>query len=1356
MILSRRLIAALVVSVFALAVANVHQDFALLRGAFGRTVLIASLLGPFLSRQLLTRSHQRIATVLSIGAMVALAISTLGYGSLLSRSAEQRRTAQEQDGARIASRATTRFALLCRSARDTARSLARASAIAVAVEGSDAQDYVTRAFDALGRAPLPRAHPRGVPGTTLYDALRRPLAWSGDNVSFHEALTQLDPVPDSVVFAFEQGVFTYLVAIEPLLSRRGFVSVEVPLVADRRLQNRYLEDYDAIDSWLGRSADTEFAILGDSPESLAAHFVDGDDTFWGGTRDEPRLYLALRSDDGELLGVSSVAAESPLVALLEARGRYKLAASASLVVSVLIGLVLLFHGVADLAPRVAGLWAARFVVSLTEFPLSFGLDVDNPVHYASTLFFGLARSPVDLLLTSAALFLSVLLVGRAVGSRKAPPRLALALNAACSVAAFAILAATNEVVLDAWLNSSLALSAVSVLPSDAPRFVLQAGLVLLFLAAVSSATLLQRLAPACSIFRLIVVDVAVAVMAWLTARHFGVVDHVVLALPPYVLVRVFSLRSNYERRWSDLQLHVRVSTVGLVSVLTVASFYPSIARFEDITVRDFTEATLTPIVLQHGGSRLYAVGETAQAIDQMLEEGRLDDLAREDVAFRIWIGADLVASSLSSSIEVIDNEGRVASRFALTFPPPPIEIPRPPAPSEWILEEESIGIDPKHPGILLARRSVAGPDGAPWEIRVRFAADWRNLPFISATNPYQYLFRTTGDDARFRFPYRELSLFVLEPDGAPVFQSTGGVLQPDEDILEQARRAPVWWTYSRGNERHDAYLFNDGTHTFVLSYARNGITRFAAELAAWALLACGLLLSFLGVALLLGALGSERGVSPRAIWSGIGTSFHGKLYVSFVLIALVPIASLAFLIRGIVIQQLERDVEQEGIARAQVVERFVSDFLRYQRVDTESRGEAAVTDAVLEWVGSLAGVDVDLYRNSELVATSKPELFGSGLLRPRTAPTAFRDVVLERLTHSIHRESVGSFEYLVISAPIAIEAWSEPGILALPLASQRSEIELRVSTVNQTLLLAAFCFSLAAAALAYSLARRIAGPIDTLTEATHRVADGDLDVELQTSSKDEIGDLVRSFTQMAADLKRQRADLEHTKKFEAWAEMARQVAHEVKNPLTPIQLSAEHLVRVYKDPNVDFNKVLEECSETILQQVKSLRQISMEFSTFASPEPLRREPTDIGKLVREAVEPYAQTPPDGVTLRLDIGDDLPMLLADGRLLKRTLLNLVENALHALNGGGTIAVDVAPTSVNGAKYVEVRVTDSGVGIDPELKERIFEPYFSTRAAGTGLGLAIAKKVVEDHGGSIELESERGEGTTVWMRLPVPPL
>jgi signal transduction histidine kinase len=157
----------------------------------------------------------------------------------------------------------------------------------------------------------------------------------------------------------------------------------------------------------------------------------------------------------------------------------------------------------------------------------------------------------------------------------------------------------------------------------------------------------------------------------------------------------------------------------------------------------------------------------------------------------------------------------------------------------------------------------------------------------------------------------------------------------------------------------------------------------------------------------------------------------------------------------------------------------------------------------------------------------------------------------------------------------------------------------------------------------------------------------------------------------------------------------------------------------------------------------------MEFSSFASPGPLLLEETDLPSLVKETVEPYRQSAPAGIEVRMDFEPALPGAKVDRRLLKRTLVNLLENALHALNGKGIIEVTVARAET----FLRLTVRDNGVGIEPEVKSRVFEPYFSTRAAGTGLGLAIARKVIEDHGGTISLESSPGDGTEVTILLPV---
>jgi signal transduction histidine kinase len=177
--------------------------------------------------------------------------------------------------------------------------------------------------------------------------------------------------------------------------------------------------------------------------------------------------------------------------------------------------------------------------------------------------------------------------------------------------------------------------------------------------------------------------------------------------------------------------------------------------------------------------------------------------------------------------------------------------------------------------------------------------------------------------------------------------------------------------------------------------------------------------------------------------------------------------------------------------------------------------------------------------------------------------------------------------------------------------------------------------------------------------------------------------------------------------------------------------------------------VLQECVATILEQVKILRQIASEFSSFASSPTAKPTPVDVPELLREIVDPYRAGLTGRVTFDVDVPDALPPAFVDRTLITRALTNIVENALHAMPAGGRIAV--MARADNGV--VRVRVSDTGVGMDAEALARAFEPYFSTKATGTGLGLPIAKRNVEASGGTLTVESERDRGTSVELTLPI---
>jgi nitrogen fixation/metabolism regulation signal transduction histidine kinase len=220
--------------------------------------------------------------------------------------------------------------------------------------------------------------------------------------------------------------------------------------------------------------------------------------------------------------------------------------------------------------------------------------------------------------------------------------------------------------------------------------------------------------------------------------------------------------------------------------------------------------------------------------------------------------------------------------------------------------------------------------------------------------------------------------------------------------------------------------------------------------------------------------------------------------------------------------------------------------------------------------------------------------------------------------------------------------------------------------------------------------------------------------------------------------------------------MARRIAHEVKNPLTPIQLSVEHMRRVWNAGDERFGSILRDCLDNIQDQVRTLREMASEFSAFARLPEIRPEPVQVGELIQEALRPYATSPPPGIHFDTDVPPGLPQILVDRMVMHRTLVNLIENALQALDDKGTIGIAACVDDSGGApQTMRIEVRDNGPGIDPRTLSRLFEPYFSTRSGGTGLGLAIARKAAEEHGGSIDIRSRPGEGTVVVLRLPLAP-
>ncbi len=277
--------------------------------------------------------------------------------------------------------------------------------------------------------------------------------------------------------------------------------------------------------------------------------------------------------------------------------------------------------------------------------------------------------------------------------------------------------------------------------------------------------------------------------------------------------------------------------------------------------------------------------------------------------------------------------------------------------------------------------------------------------------------------------------------------------------------------------------------------------------------------------------------------------------------------------------------------------------------------------------------------------------------------------------------------------------------------------------------------------------RRIVKPLEMLVGATRRVAGGDLEFRMRRQGPGEVGELVHSFDTMVGRLAEQRRDLARLERAAAWRGMARTLAHEVKNPLTPILLAVHQVRDSYPGDDEKYRALVAEVAEIVSEEVESLRRLVREFGDFAQmPKPEPR-PGDLGALLRELEQLYGAD-----SLQLAGAADVGTGCFDHDALRRALINLIDNGLAACREAGTrVRVELMATLAEPG--VQLTIRDQGVGIPTDNLSRIFEPDFTTKSGGMGLGLAIVENIIIGHGGRISVQSETGRGTTFTIDLPL---
>jgi len=399
------------------------------------------------------------------------------------------------------------------------------------------------------------------------------------------------------------------------------------------------------------------------------------------------------------------------------------------------------------------------------------------------------------------------------------------------------------------------------------------------------------------------------------------------------------------------------------------------------------------------------------------------------------------------------------------------------------------------------------------------------------------------------------------------------------------------------------------------------------------------------------------------------------------------------------------------------------------------------------------GMRVFFYQN--LVRSFSPQLLiaptgglgHSELLAPLVQEVQQQE---KESTMLVHWSSHAAEDEIVDAIPLLSVDHRVLGIL-LVASSRRPYVELQ-QHIRSAALLSGGTGLLLAILLSGWAASRVTRPVEQLARAAGEVAAGNWNTQVSVSSADEFEALARSFNQMTRELLAQKERLVQAERVAAWRELARRLAHELKNPLFPLQLTVENLMRAQQQSRDQFEEIFRESSATLLAEIANLKAITARFSEFSKMPQPRFQPVELNGVVADSTRLFhSQLTAPGrppIQCRLELAPSLAPIAADPELLHQALSNLILNAIDAMPNGGTLTLR---TQQQGDRTY-VAVSDTGGGLAPEERARLFTPYFTTKQHGTGLGLAIVQSVVSDHGGRITVESRSGDGTTFSIELP----
>lgn len=796
-----------------------------------------------------------------------------------------------------------------------------------------------------------------------------------------------------------------------------------------------------------------------------------------------------------------------------------------------------------------------------------------------------------------------------------------------------------------------------------------------------------------------------------------------LITPLMLLLTLFFLFILYYHLFVKQQYSVyNYFTVLIVSSVISISF---LIYFNTKLERESLKTTAWEINRTDSNLLSFMLDETIRGIksDKNIISQFGEKFANYDaLAFKLWAQSPMQRESLNSGIRFYDNKKQIIGEYLIGIQPdnsifnnvsendeiivsPIINM------SEKIVDYYSSVIEIKERGIL--RGYVAA------------FVDF-NINSIGALN-YPTFLESNLSVLNKVVDVKQLKIFRFED---AILSNVYGDIYPSRDQIKQILNTELdsiyndsWLKINFDLEKYEAYLLkSEEDETEILTVVAMQEKAFSWDLfkffKIFIIHSLFIIIGYLLIVIL-----RERKVN---------LTFKSKLLISFLVISIIPVVVLAIYNTNLVSERAKEEILNELSQRANYVEKHITSQLdKHQNRDIITAAQNAANEL---------GISFTLYNSTDQIYNSKVIYNKIGLNHEKLNPNAYYFLNYLKYQEYITSEKLNNYRYDSYFRFIRVK--DSDYILSVNDAFNKIRVTISSNEIN-VVIFGIYSFAVIIIIIISTFfANQISQPIQRLTKATDAVSKGDLSVTIEHNERGELKDLLDGFNQMTSELKKNQAEIAEMEREAAWKEMAKQVAHEIKNPLTPMKLALQQLIISYKDKSKDFDRLFEKVSTTVLNQIENLNQIASEFSHFAKMPSLKIEEVDMLIVLNDTVNMFIHE-----KTKISINSDLRSAIIDADIsqLRRMFINLIRNSMQA--EATIINVELFH---NGNKYI-LLFTDNGKGISELQRDKIFEENYTTKKHGMGLGLSLAKRFMNNIGGEIYLKESNSDGTTFELKF-----